>query len=144
MRLEYRLDDETADYPALWHYPDLTVSEVVCRMTCEYFIKDAQTYKVTLTMKDAKGDFIIFLEKENFEDEPGQKHFDYIGFEFREMFDGGTTRVIESRDLFVHDDALAILHCDSIFIKGKEFHLDSREIDEDRKCYVYYGTYDNK
>ena len=39
MRLEYRLNDETKGYPALWNYTNISNSEIIARMTCEYFIK---------------------------------------------------------------------------------------------------------
>ncbi len=40
MRLEYRLNDETKGYPALWNYANISNSEIIARMTCEYFIKE--------------------------------------------------------------------------------------------------------
>ena len=49
MRLEYRLNDETKGYPALWNYANISNSEIIARMTCEYFIKEKNTYVVTAT-----------------------------------------------------------------------------------------------
>lgn len=52
MRLEYRLNDETKKYPALWNYTNISNAEIIARMTCEYFIKDKNTYVVTATSVD--------------------------------------------------------------------------------------------
>ena len=52
MRLEYRLNDETKGYPALWNYANISNSEIIARMTCEYFIKEKNTYVVTATSVD--------------------------------------------------------------------------------------------
>lgn len=145
LRLEYRLDDEFKHYPALWHYDKLSVSEIVSRMTCEYFVKEGSTYRVTLTVKEPEGMIVIYISKEEFKEDQFEKNYNFIGFETREIQNYGDSKLLESKDLFSHDEAMDVLHCDVIYInredKCLEFKLDSREIDEDRKCYVYYGAF---
>jgi hypothetical protein len=138
MVLEYRLDDGR-NYPALWYYNHLNMIELVARMTCEYFIKDNKTYTVTGTRKEP-GVTVIYL-KEDFTSNEFEKHYSHIGFELKEVLAAGRYHTIESRELFTHDEALELFHCDVIIVNDREFHLDSRELDEDRKCYVYYGHY---
>ncbi|MEH7249614.1 hypothetical protein V7114_22890 [Neobacillus niacini] len=147
MRLEYRLDDEVKKYPALWNYQNITPVEAVARMTCEYFVKDGETYAVTATALDPDGTSVLYVKKERHTNDTLEKRYSHIGFEVREL-QGMTYSLVESKDVWEHEEILATLHSDFIYIQreGKfmEFKLDSREIDEDRKCYVYYGTYTGK
>jgi hypothetical protein len=136
--LEYRLDDNR-NYPALWFYTQLSTSELVARMTCEYFIKENKTYSVTGTRKE-KEMTIIFIKEETVTNEK-ETTYPYIGFEIKEILAMGRYHTIERREIFSHEEALELLHYDVILIDGRELHLDSRELDEDRNCYIYYGKY---
>lgn len=147
MRLEYRLDNKYQKYPALWNYLDLTVTEAVARMSCEYFVKEGGTYVVTATAMDPDGTAVLYVEKENYSDESTGEQYSHIGFEVRELQRGGSV-LIEKKEVWNHEEVLTALHSDIIYIKREsaffEFSLDSREIDEDRKCYVYYGNFTGK
>jgi hypothetical protein len=136
--LEYRLDDNR-NYPALWYYKELSTSELVARMTCEYFIKDNKTYLVTGTQKET-GITVIYIKEEAISNEY-EVTYPYIGFEMKEVLSVGRYNTIEAKELFSHEEALELLHYDVILLGAREFHLDSRELDEDRNCYVYYGRY---
>lgn len=138
MKLEYRLDDGRI-YPALWFYNHLSIIELVARMTCEYFIKDNRTFIVTGTRKE-KGLTVIFIKEENMTNET-ERLYSHIGFEIKEVLSNGRYNTIEARELYTHDEALEFFHYDVILINEQEFHLDSRELDEDRKCYVFYGRF---
>ncbi|MBY0595394.1 hypothetical protein [Bacillus bingmayongensis] len=144
MRLEYRLNDKTKQYPALWNYADISVSEAVARMTCEYFIKEGDTYVVTATAMDPDGTAVLYVKKETFFDDPSEPIYSHIGFEIREL-QGANSILIENKDVWNHDEILTYLHSDILYVQKDgtfmEFTLDSREIDEDRKCYVYYGKF---
>ena len=144
MRLEYRLDDEYQKYPALWNYQNLTVSETVARMSCEYFVKEAETYVVTATAIDPDGTTVLYVKKEKSFDNVIDEKYSHIGFEVRELQRNGSV-LIEKKEVWNHEEILAVLHSDIIYIQSEgrllEFTLDSREIDEDRKCYVYYGNF---
>lgn len=147
MRLEYRLDDEFKQYPALWNYPNITTAEAVARMTCEYFVKERETYSVTATAMDPDGTAVLYVKKENFSNELSETIYSHIGFEVRELLSGEST-LLESKDVWEHEDILTALHSDFLYINrdGKflELEMDSREIDEDRKCYVIYGNFTGK
>ena len=73
MRLEYRLDDEFKQYPALWNYQNITPVEAVARMTCEYFVKDGETYAVTATALDPDGTSVLYVKKESYTNDPQEK-----------------------------------------------------------------------
>jgi hypothetical protein len=147
MRLEYRLNDETNGYPALWNYANISNSEIVARMTCEYFTKDGNTYIVTATSVDPDGTAVLYIQKEVFSNDPSDPTYSHIGFEIRELKETCSI-MIESKDIWNYEDILPPLHSDIIYIQRDgihmEFTLDSREIDEDRKCYIYYGTFTGK
>jgi hypothetical protein len=144
MRLEYRLDDNYKKYPALWNYLHLTTAEAVARMTCEFFVKERESYSVTATAMDPDGTLVLYVQKEQFPKDAAEPVHSHIGLEIREITLVGST-LIEKRDIWEHEEVLPTLHSDAIYIQrdGKfmEFALDSREIDEDRKCYVYYGKF---
>jgi hypothetical protein len=147
LRLEYRLDDEYQKFPALWSYPNLTVSEAVARMSCEYFVKEGETYVVTATATDTDGTTVLYVKKENYSNDTMEEVYPHIGFEVREL-QRNQSALIEKKEVWNHEEVLVVLHSDIIYIQREgrfmEFALDSREIDEDRKCYVYYGSFTGK
>jgi hypothetical protein len=147
MRLEYRLDDELKNYPALWNYQNITQVEAVARMTCEFFVKEGETYVVNATAMDPDGTAVLYVTKESYTNESSNTIYSHIGFEVREL-NGITSILLEGKDVWDHEEILATLHSDIIYLQknGKfmEFKLDSREIDEDRRCYVFYGTFSGK
>jgi hypothetical protein len=147
MRLEYRLDDEKKQFPALWNYQNITPVEAVARMTCEFFVKEGETYSVNATAMDPDGTAVLYVTKESYTNDTSDTIYSHIGFEVREL-KGTTSTLVDRKDVWEHEEILAALHSDFIYIQkyGKflEFELDSREIDEDRKCYVFYGTYTGK
>lgn len=147
MRLEYRLDDEIKNYPALWNYQNITHVEAVARMTCEFFVKEGETYAVNATAMDPDGTAVLYVAKESYTNDFSDTIYSHIGFEVREL-KGTTSTLLERKDVWDHEEILATLHSDFIYIqkdsKFLEFELDSREIDEDRRCYVFYGTFTGK
>lgn len=147
MRLEYRLDDEVKQYPALWNYMNITSIEAVARMTCEYFVKEGETYAVSGTAVDPDGTAVLYVRKESYTNDSSDTMYTHIGFEVREL-KGNSSTLVERREVWEHEEILATLHSDFIYIhkdaKFLEFELDSREIDEDRKCYIFYGVFTGK
>lgn len=113
-------------------------------MTCEYFIKEGDTYIVTATAMDSDGTAVIYVKKEKFFDASSETIYSHIGFEIRELQEENSI-LIESKDVWNHEEILTHLHSDILYVQRDEilmeFALDSREIDEDRKCYVYYGEF---
>ncbi|NWQ40630.1 hypothetical protein MLOOGBEN_07950 [Bacillus sp. EB106-08-02-XG196] len=147
MRLEYRLDVEYKNYPAIYNYQDISRIEATARMTCEYFVKDKETFEVSATSMDPDGTAVIYVKRENYNDDSSDTIYSHIGFEVREL-KGTSSIVVEKKDVWEHEEIITTLHSDFIYVQkdGKflEFSLDSREIDEDRKCYVFYGNFTGK
>ena len=65
MRLEYRLNDETKGYPALWNYANISNSEIIARMTCEYFIKE-KILMLLLQLRLIQTEQQLFIFKKKF------------------------------------------------------------------------------
>jgi hypothetical protein len=147
MRLEYRLDDEFNNNPPLYHYQDISRVEATARMTCEYFVKDRETFVVRATSMDPDGTAVIYVKRETYSHDSTDTIYSHIGFEVRELV-GTASIVVEKKDVWEHEEIVATLHSDFIYVhkNGKflEFSLDSREIDEDRKCYIFYGKFTGK
>jgi hypothetical protein len=116
-------------------------------MTCDFFVKEGRTYAVTATAMDPDGMAVLYVKKEDYVNEGTEQSYSYIGFEIRELSQSGT-KLLESKELWGHEEVLSRLHSDFIYIQKDgmflEFALDSREIDEDRKCYIYYGNFTGK
>jgi hypothetical protein len=89
----------------------------------------------------------LYVTKESYTNDSSNTIYSHIGFEVREL-NGTTTILLEGKDVWDHEEILATLHSDIIYLQknGKfmEFKLDSREIDEDRRCYVFYGKFSGK
>lgn len=144
MRLEYRLNDETKGYPALWNYANISNSEIIARMTCEYFIKEKNTYVVTATSVDPDGTAVIYIQKKFSQMTLQTLHTPTSVLKLEELSET-SSNIVDSQDVWNYEEILPSLHSDIIYIQrdgmSMEFSLDSREIDEDRKCYIYYGNF---
>lgn len=114
MSLEYRLNDETKRYPALWNYANISNSEIIARMTCEYFIKDNKTYVVTATSVDPDGTAVIYIQKEEFANDPSDPTYSHIGFEVRELSETSSS-IIDRKDVWNYEEILPSLHSDLIY-----------------------------
>ena len=116
-------------------------------MSCEYFVKEGETYLVTATAIDPDGTTVLYVKKEDAYTDVTERNYSHIGFEVRELQRNGSV-LIEQKEVWNHEEVLTLLHSDFIYIQkdGRwlEFNLDSREIDEDRKCYIYYGSFTGK
>lgn len=116
-------------------------------MSCEYFVKEGETFVVTATAIDPDGTNVLYVKKENSYTDVTEQNYSHIGFEVRELQRNGSV-LIEQKEVWNHEEVLTLLHSDFIYIQrdGRwlEFTLDSREIDEDRKCYIYYGSFTGK
>ncbi|MCA1029444.1 hypothetical protein LCL95_00200 [Bacillus timonensis] len=145
MKLEIRNYDKYG-YPALWHYDYLQTSELVGRMSCEYLVRDGLTYQVVANATEPNNLFVLYVK------EIGREHafseessFTSIGFEIRELKGRFEAPIVRKEEFLAHDAVLGYLHSDFVYVErdGKqlEMKLDSLELDEDRKCYVYYGEF---
>ncbi|PLT30168.1 hypothetical protein [Peribacillus deserti] len=145
--LEYRLNDSFDGYPALFQYKNLDTAELACRMSCEYYIKAGQVYRVVSSAVEPYENCILYVEKEGSNIPfPDERMYKGITLEIREFISRDSSPLIEVLEFKYHAQALKYLQSDFIYTKdcGKQdtFHeleLMYTEIDEDRGNYVFYG-----
>jgi hypothetical protein len=137
-KLEYRLNDERSNYPALFHYEFSEPSEIFSRRLCDYFIKDKKVYRKTSTSLEEKY-YVIYVENDSeeyiFEDAEMYKH---VTLEVRDYKENSISPLIYTYDLYSHEEALSLLGNDYLWIHNEEYEKISAEIDEDRSTYVLY------
>lgn len=142
-RLQYRLLDEGRGFPLLFDY-NVEIDELIARMSCQYLVKDEREYKAVSNATEPNGVNVIYVTEGTNRLFATERFYDRIGFEVREWRGGGAnTDVLHVKEFKSHYDALPILHSDYIYVphggRQAEIELDSLEIDEVRRCYVYYG-----
>ncbi|MBM7691944.1 hypothetical protein JOC77_001354 [Peribacillus deserti] len=145
--LEYRLNDNFQGYPALFQYQNLDTAELACRMSCEYYIKNAEVYRVVSSAVEPHANCVLYVEKEGSNHPyPDEKMYRGITIEIREFISKDNSPLLDVLELNYHTEALKYLQSDFIYTReiGKkgtfnEMELVCTEIDEDRGNYVFYG-----
>ncbi len=141
--LEIRRMGAGSDFPTLYRY-DLTKDELLARMSCGYFIKGNKQYRVESTATESDLLSVIYVVEESHQAYQAEKIYGKVGFEVRDLGESDTP-LLMTREFATHLDVLQYLHSDLIYVRSgqynKEMMLDSLEIDEDRNCYVFYGTF---
>lgn len=143
-RLEYRLFDETGQFPVLYRYPEIRLQEISLRFSCDYYVKDSKVYEKTscaieenaaviYVKPSPEGQAGIFPPK-------GSSGQAVITLEVREYREGDIQYPLLHTFHFIETmDALLHLQCDYLELDGREWMKTSTEIDEDREVYVYYA-----
>lgn len=136
--LEYRLNDEGKNYPAIFHYSDLNKFELYCRRICNYFIKDGKIYRKISSLLE-EDVFVIYVEEDTeeelFDDALVYKQ---ITLEIRLFDKDEYSPLIYTYDLNTHEDAFDLIGNDHLQIGKNEYQISVAEIDEDRSTYVLY------
>lgn len=139
-KLEYRLNDERNQYPALYHYEFSDPNEIFCRRLCDYFIKGKKVYRKTSSSLEEEY-YVIYVEEETdeyvFEQADSYSH---VTLEVRDYQEYSVSPLIFTYDLYSHDEALSLIGNDYLWIQETEYEKVSAEIDEDRSTYVLYMT----
>ncbi|WP_226667964.1 hypothetical protein [Metabacillus litoralis] len=137
-KLEYRINDERNNYPALYHYEFEDPYEIYCRRLCEFFIKGKQVYKQTSSSLEEEY-YVIYVEKDTdeyiFEDAETYSH---VTLEVRDYKEYSVSPLIFTYDLYSHEEVLSLIGNDYLWIENEEYEKISAEIDEDRSTYVLY------
>ena len=136
--LEYRLNDESKNYPAIFHFQDLDKFEIYCRRICNYIIKEGIIYRKTSSLlEDAL--FAIYVEvdteEELFDDALVYKQ---ITLEIRLFHEDEYSALLYTYDLNTHEEAFDLIGSDFLQIGRNEYKVIAAEIDEDRSTYVLY------
>jgi hypothetical protein len=136
--LEYRINDESENYPAICHYQALNKFEIYCRRICNYFIKDGKIYRKTSSLLEEEL-FVIYVEEDTeeelFDDALVYKQ---ITLEIRLFDKDEYSPLIYTYDLNTHEDAFDLIGNDLLQIGKNEYQISVAEVDEDRSTYVLY------
>lgn len=137
-QLEYRLNKESEQYPAIYHYHALNRSELLCRRMCDYFVKENKIYKRTSSAKE-KDLFVIYVE-EVFDEQPFQDAVTYknVTLEIRLFKEEEPSPLLFTFHLTSHEEAFDFFGNDYFQFGEYEYELICTEIDEDRSTYVLY------
>ncbi len=137
-KLEYRLNDELKQYPALYHYDFSDPYEIFCRRLCDYFIKEKKVYKQTSSSLEDEY-YVIYVEEETDEYVFDQADsYSHVTLEVRDYQEYSVSPLIYTYDLYSHEEALSFIGNDYLWIQEVEYEKISAEIDEDRSTYVLY------
>ena len=98
-------------------------------MTCEYFIKEKNTYVVTATSVDPDGTAVIYIQKEVFANDPSDPTYSHIGFEIRELSETSSS-LVDSQDVWNYEEILPSLHSDIIYIQRDGISMEFSLIQE--------------
>ena len=119
--LEYRLNDESKDYPAIFHYQDLGKFEIYCRRICNYIINGGKIYRKTSSLLEDDL-FVIYVEvdteEELFDDAPVYKQ---ITLEIRLFHENEYSPLLYTYDLNLHEDAFDLIGNDFLQIGRNEY-----------------------
>ncbi|RBW67823.1 hypothetical protein [Bacillus taeanensis] len=136
--LEYRLNDEFNDFPALYHYKNLEREQIYVRRECELFVKDGIIYQQTSSaLEDDR--FVIYVE-ETKKESPIRSGptYDNLVIEVREFKNIGERKILHTYHCFNHDEVLGYLGNTYITLSQKEYCRVLAEVDEDRKAYILF------
>nr|WP_295970043.1 hypothetical protein [uncultured Bacillus sp.] len=136
--LEYRLNDETNEYPAIYQYHNLNNSEIYCRRICDYYIKNGHIFRKTSTLLEADK-YVIYVE-EDFEEELFDLTPVYKQITLEIRYCEEDSPLLYTYDLKSHEDAFSFMGSDYLQIGKNEYEIMATEIDEDRSTYVLYVT----
>ncbi|WP_273123819.1 hypothetical protein [Bacillus weihaiensis] len=137
-KLEYRMNDERNNYPAIYHYEFDEPNEIFCRRLCDYFVKGKKVFKQTSTSLEDEY-YVIYLEEDTdeyvFDD---AKVYSHVTLEVRDYHEYSVSPLLYTYELFSHQEALTLIGNDYLWIDEMEYEKISAEIDEDRSTYVLY------
>ena len=136
--LEYRLIDETKQYPAIYHFEELDKMQIFCRRNCDYFVLDKQVYETTSSALE-EDRFVIYVKKVD-DEKPfyAASSTRPLGIEVREYRENNESPEIAFFHCETHEDVFSYLDSTYHYVHGKEVERVSAEMDQDRRVYVLY------
>lgn len=142
-RLEYRLLDETKDYPVLYFYDNIDTGEVAARFACDKLIKDGLLYDRASCAVELSA-YVIYVQQSGEAPSSGGEAHPAKGGVRIELRQGAgapspglTIRTFDFTDRL---DVLLHLQCDYHYWMGEEWLKTLAVLDEDRKVYVCYAN----
>ena len=142
-RLEYRLLDESKDYPILYYFLDMDELEVAARFACDYFVKEGVLYEKSSCAMEVLS-CVIYVTKIEEDitryNENIRQTEKYIWLEIRHFIEEAEIYpLVFTYELRENKEVLLYLQSDYFIWSGQEWQKTSSEIDEDRKVYVLYA-----
>lgn len=140
-RLEYRLVDDTGQFPVIYYYDDIEKTEIAARFACDYFIKSGITYEKTSAAVETDC-YVIYVKKADVPDDLPQpaNNNNKLQLELRQYMDNSSYYPIVTTLYMKNNlDVLLYLQSDYVYWLGQEWQKTSAEIDEDRKTYILYA-----
>lgn len=140
---EYRLNEESKNYPVLYFYEAMDDIEAAMRFICDYYVKDGKTYLKTASAVEPPN-FVMYVEEvPDDASEDGNANNQAlpsgIAVEVREYREGAVHYpLIHQFGFDSQVQAFSYLLADTMILFGQEWEKTSTEIDEDRQAYVYY------
>ncbi|TBL77675.1 hypothetical protein [Paenibacillus thalictri] len=144
-RLEYRLYEETGEFPMLYYYEDISEEEIAMRFACHYFVKDDKVYGKTSVAVEADC-FVVYVQEDAEERTvPDWAAEEAAGagicVELREYKEDADNYPLVCEYTFADNKtALLYLLSDYLYEENTEWYKTSAEIDEDRAVYVIYAA----
>ncbi|MGD7006994.1 hypothetical protein [Metabacillus sp. 84] len=137
-KLEYRLNDPSQGYPAIYHFDDLEPLQIFCRRNCDFFILEGTVYETTSSfLKDSR--FVIYVKKSDDEKPFRQAEAERrLGVEVRLYKEYAESPEIMFLPCFDHVEVFSYLDNTYLVLEGKEYERVSAEMDQDRLMYVLY------
>lgn len=136
----------------LFDYWEIDPHGITCRMLCEYFVKNGRQYQTVNT--EILPDCLPVISvndigpDETYPDGKSYKqHTGVVAVEVRDI-EKIERPLVHVFELYSHEQAARLLCSDNLYVpvggwnrdKFARWVLDSRETDEDRGCYVFYGN----
>ncbi|GMA97983.1 hypothetical protein [Pelosinus sp. IPA-1] len=142
-KLEYRLLDESQQYPLLYYFSDIDEIEVAARFACDYFVKEGVLYERSSCAMGVLS-CVIYVKKIeedviSYDDNIRQTN-KYIRLEIRQFIEEAEIYpLVFTYELRERKEVLLYLQSDYFIWSGQEWQKTSSEIDEDRKLFVLYA-----
>lgn len=143
--LEYRLFNELQEFPVLYSYETIDPLEIALRFTCDYFIKNKTVYQKTSCAVE-QDCYVIYVQSLGADTEDAalpviNTNSRAVSLQLRHYQAESSEHPLIHTFQF-HDPITALLQLQSDFLYwlGQEWEKTSSEIDEDRKCYIYYAN----
>ncbi|MDI6813206.1 MAG: hypothetical protein QMC95_13215 [Desulfitobacteriaceae bacterium] len=140
--LEYRLDDAVQNYPALYHYRNISTDELTLRLLCDFYIKQNQVYEHTWSAVE-EDVYVIYVTRSAEENLTATLSspaaIGSVILEVREFFEGqGDYPLIENKEFPAIQELIPYVLAGYRTIQGQVWETSTLEVDEDRSTYVLY------
>lgn len=143
-RLEYRLLNESNNFPLRYYYENIDATEIAIRFVCDYFVKDGITYEKTSCAAEPLVYKIYMQEAQQqdwLENSSLVKTNNKLRVELRQYVENAAYfPLIHVFEMDNNVELLLFLQSDYVYWLGQEWQKSSTEIDEDSKIYVYYAV----